>query len=417
MFFHYQNKQLYAEQVPVADIAAQFGTPCYIYSRAGLEQNWRTFDQALQHPHRICYAVKANSNLAVLNILARLGSSFDIVSGGELARVLATGGKSENIIFSGVGKSTLEIQQALAANIYCFNVESEAELLRINAIAKQNNQRAPVALRINPDINVNTHPYISTGLKENKFGIAVAEALSLFIKNKSLQNISVIGIACHLGSQIITIDPYLQALDCLLTLITELKKQNINIQHIDLGGGFGVAYRGEQLPTITEFCNTIEKKLSTHNLELMLEPGRAIVANAGILVTRVEYLKHTAHKNFAIVDAAMNDLLRPALYQAWQNIIPVEPRDNVAENIYDVVGPVCETADFLGLERKLALQENDLLAICDVGAYGFVMSSNYNSRPRVAEIMVDRDQYFLIRQPEQVDMLFTTEHLLPNERF
>jgi diaminopimelate decarboxylase len=415
MSFHYQNNQLHAEQVAVETIAKEFGTPCYIYSRAALEQNWLAFDNALKHSHRICYAVKANSNLAVLNLLARLGSSFDIVSGGELARVLAAGGKAENIIFSGVGKSSAEIQQALAADIYCFNVESEAELLRINTIAKQHNKRAPVALRINPNINAKTHPYISTGLKENKFGIALENALTLFQQAHTLSNINLIGIGCHIGSQITETEPFLQALDCLLNLINTLKQQNILLQHIDIGGGFGVPYCDEQIPAYAEFCKAITEKLTSYELELIIEPGRSIAANAGILVTRVEYLKHTAHKNFAIVDAAMNDLLRPALYDAWQNIISVQLHNNDAiENTYDVVGPVCETGDFLGLDRKLKINEHDLLAICDTGAYGFVMSSNYNSRPRAAEIMVDNDKYFLAREREKINTLFTNEYFLIN---
>lgn len=410
MSFHYQNQQLYAEQVPIETIVKQFGTPCYIYSRTALEKNWQAFAGALKNQsHRICYAVKANSNLAVLHVLARLGSSFDIVSGGELARVLAAGGKAENIIFSGVGKSTTEIQQALDANIHCFNVESESELLRINTIAQQNNKRVNIALRINPDVNVKTHPYISTGLKENKFGIPIDEALNLFLKAKTLTHINLLGIACHIGSQLTETTPFLQALTCLEELITALNKHDIRIQHLDIGGGLGITYQHEQPPSPTEWCQNILQKLTNKTLELIIEPGRAIAANAGILITRVEYLKHTPHKNFAIVDAGMNDLLRPALYDAWQNIIPVKQNQNITEKKYDVVGPVCETSDFLGLDRKLALQENDLLAVCDTGAYGFVMSSNYNSRPRAAEVMVNGSNYFLARPREQLNTLFTEE--------
>lgn len=412
MFFTYQHDQLYAEKVSVETIVKEFGTPCYIYSRAALEKNWHAFNDALNHPHRICYAVKANSNLAVLNILARLGSSFDIVSGGELARVLAAGGKAENIIFSGVGKSTQEIQQALDANIYCFNVESGSELLRLNELAKKNNKKAPVSLRINPNINVNTHPYIATGLKENKFGIATDDALDLFKQASDLSHITIIGIGCHIGSQLTETTPFLQALDCLLKLNDLLKQNNIFIKHIDLGGGFGIAYQNEQLPSPAEFCKAITQSLADKNLELIIEPGRAIAANAGILVTRVEYLKHTPHKNFAIVDAAMNDLLRPALYDAWQNIIPVTQHNDISEKQYDIVGPVCESSDFLGLDRKLKIRENDLLAVCDAGAYGFVMSSNYNTRPRAAEIIVDGDNVFLVREREKMEDLFLNEKII-----
>jgi diaminopimelate decarboxylase len=413
MFFNYHNNQLYAEQVSVTEIAERFGTPCYIYSRKALEEQWQAFDQAFKtHPHRICYAVKANSNLAVLNVLARLESSFDIVSAGELARVLAAGGKAANIIFSGVGKQANEIEMALAAGIFCFNIESAAELTRLNNIAKKNNTQAAIALRINPDIDSGSHPYISTGLKENKFGIAIDEALNLFKQANTLSHIKIIGIACHIGSQLLELAPFLAALDRLLELIQLLRQQNINIQHLDIGGGLGVRYREEQPPSPVEYGAAILQKVRDTNLELILEPGRAIAAHAGILVTRVEYLKHTAHKNFAIVDAAMNDLLRPALYQAWQNIVPVQQHDELVETIYDVVGPVCETGDFLGKDRQLKIQQGDLLAVCAAGAYGFVMSSNYNSRPRVAEVMVDGDKSFLVRQREEIKDLFANEKIL-----
>lgn len=415
MFFNYHNNNLYAEQVSVKTIAEQFGTPCYIYSRKAIEQQWQAFNNALvQHPHRICYAVKANSNLAVLNILACLGSGFDIVSGGELKRVLAAGGKAENIIFSGVGKQAAEIELALNANIFCFNVESKAELTRLNSIAKKHNKRAPIALRINPDIDSGTHPYISTGLKENKFGIAIDEALDLFIEANTLSHINIIGVGCHIGSQILELEPFLQAIDRLLKLIENLRQNGIAIQHLDLGGGLGVNYQDEHAPSPAEYCAAILKKLAHTELELIFEPGRAISARAGILLTRVEYLKHTAYKNFAIIDAAMNDLLRPALYQAWHAIIPVQQNSQAQEDTYDVVGAVCETGDFLGGDRKLKIAEGDLLAICDAGAYGFVMSSNYNSRPRAAEVMVDGDKIYLVRERERVEELFAGERLLPD---
>ncbi len=411
--FYYQNNQLYVEQLPLAEIAQHFGTPTYIYSRAEIEKNWLTFQQGLNNvPHKICYAVKANSNIAVLNILQRLGSGFDIVSGGELARVSAAGGAGKQVIFSGVGKQVEEIKQALAADIYCFNVESIPELLRINEIARQLNKKAPIALRINPDIDAGTHPYIATGLKENKFGIAIEEALAAYQQAAQLSHINIIGAGFHIGSQLMEIAPYLAAMDRLLTLIDQLTQFNINIQHLDIGGGLGVCYQHEIPVTTADFCQAILTKLAGRNLLLILEPGRSIVANAGILLTQVDYLKHTAAKNFAIVDAAMNDLIRPALYNAWQAIIPVNQR-NTTTQLYDVVGPVCETGDFLGKDRLLAIQENDLLAIGSAGAYGFSMSSNYNSRGRAAEVMVDKDQAYLIRPRESIVELFASERLLP----
>lgn len=414
MTFSYHNHQLYAEQIAVADIAQQYGTPCYIYSRQAIEEQWQAFDKALQnHPHRICYAVKANSNLAVLNILVRLGSGFDIVSGGELTRALTAGGNSQTIIFSGVGKSTAEISLALQQNIFCFNVESAAELKRLEQIAKSSNKRAPIALRINPNIDAGTHPYISTGLKENKFGITSEEAIALYQFAANSNHLEIKGIACHIGSQLLDLEPFLKALDYLLQLIDELAKQNIIIQHLDIGGGLGVRYHNQNPPKIADYGAAILKKISNRKLELIIEPGRAIVANAGILVTQVEYLKHTPDKNFAIIDAGMNDLLRPALYEAWQSIIPVIKRNDVAEQIYDVVGPVCETADFLGKERHLQIIAGDLLAATVSGAYGFVMSSNYNSRPRAAEVMIDGDKSFLIRKREETNELFLNENILP----
>lgn len=401
--------------MPAQQLAEQWGTPCYIYSRAEITQQWQAFDQALQgFPHRICFAVKANSNLAVLNILARFNSGFDIVSGGELARVLAAGGKPENIVFSGVGKQKAEMAEALNNNIFCFNVESAVELTRLNEVAKQLGKIAPVALRINPNIDAGTHPYIATGLKENKFGIAIEDITAILQLAKTYHHIKIIGIACHIGSQLTELAPFLAALDRLLELITELRQQGITIQHLDLGGGLGVNYRDEQPPSPVDYCAAILAKIRPHNVELILEPGRAIVAQAGMVLTRVEYIKHTAHKTFAIVDAAMNDLLRPALYQAWQDIIPVTLRPQLDEHLYDIVGPVCETGDFLGTERKLKIQEGEVLAIRTAGAYGFVMSSNYNTRPRAAEIMVDGNKSFLIRQRETITELFAHEHILPD---
>jgi diaminopimelate decarboxylase len=413
MFTIYQN-QLYAEQVAVADIAQQYGTPCYIYSRQAIESQWQAFANALQkHPHRICYAVKANSNLAVLNVLARLQSGFDIVSEGELTRVIAAGGNPQNVIFSGVAKSTAEITLALEKNIFCFNVESAAELMRIEQIAKSLNKRAPIALRINPNIDAGTHPYISTGLKENKFGIVTETAMQLYQMAAQSEYLSVQGIACHLGSQLLELDPFLKALDHLLQLIDELAQQNIILRHLDIGGGLGVCYHDQQPPAIEDYGATILSKIADRKLELVIEPGRAIVANAGILVTQVEYLKHTPDKNFAIVDAGMNDLLRPALYEAWQTIVPVCARQDATEKLYDVVGPVCETADFLGKERLLQIAPGDLLAVMGSGAYGFTMSSNYNSRPRIPEVMVDGNKTFLIRKRETIDELFVNEAMLP----
>lgn len=412
--FHYKKNELFAEQISLSRIAKEFGTPCYVYSQSILEQQWLAFDKAFsEHPHQIFYAVKANSNLAILNLLARLGSGFDIVSGGELSRVLAAGGKAEKIVFSGVGKQVHEIEQALAADIFCFNVESESELLRINRLAGLHNKKAPIALRINPDIDVATHPYIATGLKENKFGIAYEDALELYLKAKKLKYLKIIGIACHIGSQITTTEPFVIALERILELVAKLKNHNINLKHLDLGGGLGVSYHTEQAPSFTEYANALLPKIKHQSLELLLEPGRVIVADAGILLTQVEYLKHCPAKNFAIVDAAMNDLIRPALYGAWHGILPVHPRKNGTTQLYDVVGPVCETGDFLGKNHHLCLEEGDLLAIYSAGAYGFAMSSNYNARPRPPEVLVNKDKVHLIRARETVAELFTKEYMLP----
>jgi diaminopimelate decarboxylase len=412
--FNYQDGSLYAEDVSVAELARKYGTPCYIYSKATLTRHWEVFDQAFgDYPHLICYAVKANSNLAVLNLLARMGSGFDVVSIGELERVLNAGGDPGKIIFSGVGKLEHEIRRALEVGIHCFNVESMAELGHLNHIAHDMGVVAPISLRINPDIDPQTHPYISTGLKENKFGIEFANAKALYLQAHGMANLQIKGIDCHIGSQLTQLHPFLAALDRLLTLIDELAEHDIHLEHIDLGGGLGVRYQDEEPPHPSEHARAIIGRLQNHPLQVILEPGRAIAANAGILVTRVEYLKHNPQKHFAIVDAAMNDLIRPALYGAWQAIIPVHPHENGLAEDYDIVGPVCETGDFLGKKRQLNLCEHDLLAIRGAGAYSFVMSSNYNSRPRAPEVMVDGDKSYIIRPRENVMDLFANEIMLP----
>jgi diaminopimelate decarboxylase len=412
--FNYRDGHLQAEGVDLAEIAAQIGTPCYVYSRATLERHWRVFDEALgTHPHLICYAVKANSSLAVLQVLARLGSGFDIVSEGELARVLRAGGDPSRIVFSGVGKRASEMHAALQAGIRCFNVESEPELQRLNEVAGESGDIAPVSLRVNPDVDAGTHPYISTGLRDNKFGIDVDIALDTFRRAAGLPNLEVTGIDCHIGSQLTDITPFVDALERVLVLVDRLQEDGITLQHIDLGGGLGIQYEQQDHPPLPDaYALELLAHLNGRPQQLLLEPGRAIAGNAGILLTRVEYLKHTQHKNFAIVDAAMNDLQRPALYNAWHEIIPVQPREGDTTS-YDVVGPVCETGDFLGKQRELALAGGDLLAVRSAGAYGFTMSSNYNSRPRAAEVMVDGDQLHVIRERESVDDLYRDEHLLP----
>jgi diaminopimelate decarboxylase len=413
--FNYQNGNLHAEAVPLADIAAEFGTPCYVYSRATLERHWLVFDAALgRHPHLICYAVKANSSLAVLQVLARLGSGFDIVSVGELERVLRAGGDPAKIVFSGVGKQAAEMRRALEAGIRCFNVESEPELLRLDTVAGELGMTAPVSLRVNPDVDARTHPYISTGLRDNKFGIDVGIALHAYQHADALPNIRVTGIDCHIGSQLTEIAPFVDALDRVLDLVDRLADAGIPLAHIDIGGGLGIPYRPEDTPPPPDvYARQLLERMAQRPQELLLEPGRAIAGNAGVLLTRVEYLKHTAYKNFAVVDAAMNDLQRPALYDAWHDIVPVAPRTGDA-GTYDVVGPVCETGDFLGRQRDLALAEGDLLAVRSAGAYGFSMSSNYNSRPRAAEVMVDGDSIHLIREREVIDDLMRGERLLPD---
>ncbi|MDG2785413.1 diaminopimelate decarboxylase [Vibrio parahaemolyticus] len=414
-YFNYQDDgQLWAEDVPLQALAEQYGTPLYVYSRATLERHWKAFDSAVgQHPHLVCYAVKANSNLGVLNALARFGSGFDIVSGGELERVIAAGGDAKKVVFSGVGKTPAEMKRALELGIKCFNVESEPELERLNKVAGELGVIAPISLRINPDVDAKTHPYISTGLRDNKFGIAFDRAPEVYQFAQSLPNLNVQGIDCHIGSQLTSIDPFIDATDRLLALIDDLKAQGINIRHLDVGGGLGVVYRDELPPQPSDYAKALLGRLENHqDLELIFEPGRAIAANAGILLTRVEFLKHTEHKNFAIIDAAMNDLMRPALYQAWQDIVPVSPRNGEPQT-YDLVGPICETGDFLGKDRALVLQEGDLLAVRSAGAYGFVMSSNYNTRTRAAEVMVDGNQSHLVRQREELTSLWQLEQILP----
>lgn len=414
-YFNYQDDgQLWAEDVSLTELAEQFGTPLYVYSRATLERHWNAFDKSVgDHPHLVCYAVKANSNLGVLNALARLGSGFDIVSGGELERVIAAGGEPSKVVFSGVGKTEAEMKRALELGIKCFNVESEPELERLNKVAGQLGVIAPISLRINPDVDANTHPYISTGLRDNKFGIAFDRAPEVYKFAQSLENLNVQGIDCHIGSQLTDIEPFIDATDRLLALIDDLKAQGVSIKHLDVGGGLGVIYRDELPPEPSDYAKALLGRLDNHkDLELIFEPGRAIAANAGLLLTKVEFLKHTEHKNFAIIDAAMNDLMRPALYQAWQDIVPVVPREGEAVT-YDLVGPICETGDFLGKDRELVLSENDLLAVRSAGAYGFVMSSNYNTRCRAAEVMVDGNKAHLVRQREELASLWALENVLP----
>ncbi len=412
-FFNYRNDELYAEDVSVQDIIYQYGSPCYIYSRATLERHWQAFDTAFgDHPHLICYAVKANSNLAILNLLARLGSGFDIVSFGELERVIAAGGDPKKIVFSGVGKREDEILAALKTGIRCFNIEVPGELDRIEILAEQLGVIAPVSFRVNPDVDAKTHPYISTGLKENKFGIDFSQALAEYRRAAAMPNIKIVGIDCHIGSQLTETRPFLDALDKIQELVNALQAEGIRLHHLDLGGGLGIRYKDEQPPEPGAYIQAILQRLHNHDYEIMLEPGRAIIGNAGILVTQVEYLKTTEHKNFAIVDAAMNDLIRPALYDAWQDIIPVTLQSDAVEQTWDIVGPVCETGDFLGKDRALKIKEGDLLAIRSAGAYGFSMSSNYNSRPRCAEIMVDGAKVRVIRERERIAHLWAGEHLL-----
>ncbi|MNJ28489.1 Diaminopimelate decarboxylase [compost metagenome] len=411
--FNYRDGELFAEGVALSAIAEKFGTPTYVYSRAHIEAQYRSYADALQGvSHLVCFAVKANSNLGVLNVLARLGAGFDIVSGGELERVLAAGGRADRVVFSGVGKTREDMRRALEVGVHCFNVESTDELERLQVVAAEMGLRAPISLRVNPDVDAGTHPYISTGLKENKFGIAIADAEEVYIRAAQLPNLEVVGVDCHIGSQLTTLEPFLDALDRLLALIDRLGDCGIHLRHLDLGGGVGVRYRDEEPPLAGDYIKAIRERLGDRDLALVFEPGRYIVANAGVLLSRVEYLKHTEHKDFAIVDAAMNDLIRPALYQAWMNVTAVQPRAGEGRT-YDVVGPICETGDFLAKERTLNLAEGDLLAVHSAGAYGFVMSSNYNTRGRCAEVLVDGDQAFEVRRRETVAELFAGESLLP----
>jgi diaminopimelate decarboxylase len=412
--FQYINGELHAEAVPLSKIAAEFGSPCYVYSRAYLEQRFTEYTDALAgQDHLVCYAVKANSNIAVLNVLARLGAGFDIVSSGELERVLAAGGKPERIVFSGVGKTAPEMQRALEVGIHCFNVESEAELERLNSVAAAMNVVAPISLRVNPDVDAKTHPYISTGLRDNKFGIDIERAPEVYRRAAVLANIEIKGVDCHIGSQLIDTSPFLDALERVLKLVDVLASMDITISHLDLGGGLGVRYRDETAPVTGDYIRAIREKLGDRQVTLMFEPGRSITANAGVLLTRVEYLKLNEHKNFAIIDAAMNDMIRPSLYSAWMDLMAVRPREDGVLRHYDFVGPVCETGDFLAKDRELCIEEGDLLALASSGAYGFTMSSNYNSRGRAAEIMVDGDKYHLIRARETVTDLMRGETVLP----
>lgn len=407
--FSPKGGELYAEEVPLVQIARQFGTPCYVYSRAALTEAFRQFDEGFAAcDHLICYAVKANSNLAVLNTFAKLGAGFDIVSGGELARVLAAGGDPGKVVFSGIGKTADEMRAALTAGILCFNVESESELVRLNKVAGEMNKIAPVSLRINPDVDAKTHPYISTGLKNSKFGVAYDNAFELYRRAAAMPHLAVHGVDCHIGSQLTEVEPFLAALERVLALVDQLAAVGISISHLDLGGGVGICYRDETPPAIASYAAALMQRLKGRSFKLLLEPGRALVGNAGLLLTRVEYLKPGEAKNFAIVDAAMNDLMRPALYDAWHDIVAVEPRIGPAEN-FEIVGPVCESGDFLGHDRELCLEEGDLLAVMSAGAYGMSMSSNYNTRPRAAEVMVNGSEVILVRERETIDRLLAGE--------
>lgn len=412
--FEYRDGDLYAEDVAVSDLAERFGTPLFVYSRATLERHFKAFDDALAGvDHLICYAVKANSNIAVLNVLARLGAGFDIVSGGELQRVLAAGGDPRKIVFSGVGKRVDEMEMGLEAGIRSFNVESEAELERLSEVAASAGVCATVALRVNPDVDAKTHPYISTGLKENKFGIDMSDAERLFHKANDLPGLKVSGMDCHIGSQLTELKPLLDAMGRMLELVDRLTASGVHIHHLNLGGGLGIRYNTEQPPHPSDYARAVIPLLEGRNLQVLMEPGRAIAGNAGVLLTRVEYLKPTPHRNFAIVDASMAELIRPTLYKAWQNIVPIRSNTQAPLKTWDIVGPVCESGDWLGKDRELAIRQGDVLAVRSAGAYGFTMSSNYNSRPRPAEVMVDGDRAHLIRKPEKVSQLFELEQVLP----
>lgn len=412
-FFQYKNEQLYVEDLPVKQLAEEFGTPLYIYSRATLERHWHAFDSALgKHPHLICYAVKANSNIGILNVMAKLGSGFDIVSQGELERVLAAGGEASKVVFSGVAKSRSEIMRALEVGIRCFNVESIAELYHINQIAGEMVKVAPISLRVNPDVDAHTHPYISTGLKENKFGVSVDEAREVYKLAATLPHVKITGMDCHIGSQLTELQPFLDATDRLIRLMEQLKEDGITLKHLDLGGGLGVTYTDETPPHPSDYATALLNKLKDYeDLEIILEPGRAIAANAGILVAKVQYLKSNESRNFAITDTGMNDMIRPALYEAYMNIIEIDRTLGRKKAIYDVVGPVCETSDFLGKQCELAIAEGDYIAQRSAGAYGASMSSNYNSRPRTAEVLVDGNKAHLIRRRESLSELWALESI------
>lgn len=411
--FHYQNHQLFAENVSVSQLAKQYGTPLYIYSRSEFIKRWREFDQAFgSQPHLVCYAVKSNSNLAVLQSLAKQGAGFDIVSQGELERVLKAGGDPQKIVFSGVAKKVTEIERALEVGIKCFNIESHAELERIQQVAKRLDKIAPISVRVNPNVDAKTHPYISTGLKENKFGVDILTAPELYQQAANYSHIKILGIDCHIGSQLTEISPFVAALEKVLELKSLLLELGIEIHHLDLGGGLGIQYTDENPPAIKDYIGALLARLNDQSIEVIIEPGRAIAGNAGILVTQVEHLKPTEDKNFALIDAAMNDLIRPALYDAFQQIIPVEQHSAGTAATWDLVGPVCETGDFLGKDRELNLREGDLLAVLSAGAYGFTMSSNYNTRPRAAEVLVEGNQAWLVRPRETYADLFGSEILL-----
>jgi diaminopimelate decarboxylase len=412
-YFTFKNAQLHAEGVSLSDVAAQYDTPCYVYSRAALTNGYRQFSDALQgREHLICYAVKANSNLAILNVFARLGAGFDIVSGGELQRVLAAGGDARKVVFSGVGKTETEMRMALAADILCFNVESAPELDRLNALAAEMGKVAAISLRVNPDVDAKTHPYISTGLKQNKFGVAYTEAISLYRKAYGYSNLRITGMDCHIGSQLTETSPFIAAVEKVLVLVDALAAEGIHLEHLDLGGGLGICYDDETPPAIADYIAALLQALAGRTQKLILEPGRVLVGNAGMLLTRVEYLKHGEEKNFAIVDAAMNDLMRPALYDAYHNIQPVLQANHPAQN-FEIVGPICETGDFIGHDRKLAIAPQSLLAVYSAGAYGMSMSSNYNTRGRAAEVMVDGDRVYLVRAREGFQHLIVGESLIP----
>ena len=413
--FTLKNNTLHVENVALTSIADEFNTPCYVYSKSALTQAFESFSAGFKDcDHLVCFAVKANPSLAILNLFAKLGAGFDIVSGGELARVLAAGGDPKKIVFSGVGKTEAEMQAALNAEIFCFNVESASELQRLNDVTSFMGKVAPISLRVNPNVDAKTHPYISTGLKNNKFGVAYEDALDIYLQAAKMSNIAIHGVDCHIGSQITELSPFLDAFDRVLALVDALAENGIVIQHIDAGGGIGICYSDETPPEFTVFATAMRAKLGNRKVKLVFEPGRALVGNAGVLLTKVEYLKHTESKNFAIVDAAMNDLMRPALYDAYHDIQAVQPRQDDTEALtYEIVGPVCESGDFLGHDRSLALVEGDVLAIMSAGAYGMSMSSNYNTRPRAAEVMVDGDHCHLIRKREQIADLFALEQCLP----